>query len=79
MSYLLGKIPSPEEAKKLVLGLFDRLPGKALLVGPISMELGRSYGLNETFEILEELVRAGLLRRAERHEAPSRVLAYIKL
>jgi hypothetical protein len=75
----LGKKPSWEEAKKLVLGLFDHRPGKALLVGPISMELGWSYGLNETFDLLEEMVRDGLLRRALKHEASSRVLAYLKL
>lgn len=79
MSDLLRRKPSWVEAKKLALALFDRRPGIPLLVGPVSMELGSSYGLNETFTLLEELVRDGFLRHALPHEASSRVLAYVRL
>jgi hypothetical protein len=80
MTYSPPGKPTPEEARKLVLGLFARSYRKALLIGPISMELGRYYSLNETFWLLEEMLGEGLLRRARLGETElSDQAAYVKL
>jgi len=78
-SYPPGK-SSPVEARKIVLGLFKRWPGRAMLIGPISMELGCYYSLNDTFWLLEEMVGDGVLRHARRDEKEfSCQVAYVEL
>jgi hypothetical protein len=63
----------PAEAKEIVLELFGRDPDrKPLLIGPISMEIGGNYGLNETEKLLDQLVMEGVLRLATSSEMGSR-------
>jgi hypothetical protein len=77
-----GKGLEPLEARKVILSMFAKhgqYGEKPLLVGPISMEIGLNYGLNETEALLEEMVREGLLRRATSKELGSRDLkGYIR-
>jgi hypothetical protein len=66
-----GKGLGPEEARRIALALFDRRPEKPLLVGPVSMEIGQNYGLNETERLLDGMVQDGLLRVATATELGS--------
>src|SRR5271170_5061284 len=63
-----GKGLEPEEARKIVIELFKKRPDKPILVGPVCLEIGQNYGLNETEALLEEMVGEGILRRAHPKE-----------
>jgi hypothetical protein len=63
-----GKGLEPEEAKAIVVALFNRWPDKVILVGPVSLELGHTYGLKETEALLEEMTVEGVIRRARPEE-----------
>jgi hypothetical protein len=63
-----GKGVAPEEARKIALALFERDRGKPLLIGPVCVEIGQNYGLNETEKLLDEMVLQGLLRPATPRE-----------
>ena len=67
-----GKGLEPEEARKIALAMFERDPAKPLLVGPVSMEIGSNYGLNETEKLLDEMVSEGILRVATPKELGSK-------
>ncbi len=68
-----GKGLEPDEARKIVLAMFERDPAKSLLVGPISMEIGGNYGLTETERLLDQMVGEGVLRVATPKELGSKV------
>ena len=57
-----GKGYTPAEARRIALALFERDRSKPLLIGPVSMEIGHNFGLNETEALLDSLVVEGLLR-----------------
>ncbi len=63
-----GKGLEPDEVRSIVLSLFERDPARALLIGPVCMEIGRSYNLNETETLLDQMVLDGLLRPATKTE-----------
>lgn len=55
---------SREDAKQLALQYFHRHSERTVLVGQISLWIGRSYGLNESEDLLEEMVREGFIQPA---------------
>ena len=67
-----GKRIEPEEARKIALAMFEKYRDKPLLIGPVSLEIGYEYGLNETEALLDQMVVEGLLRRATERELGSR-------
>lgn len=69
-----GKGWEPGEARKLALEFFERNRGKPVLIGPVSMEIGLNYGLNETEALLDQLVVDGILRPATIAELGSKHL-----
>lgn len=71
-SLVHGRGWEPDEARKIALEMFERNKGKPLLVGPVSMEIGLNYGLNETERLLDELVVEGVIRLATPEELGSR-------
>lgn len=73
-SLVHGKGWEPEEARRIALEMFERNRGKPLLIGPVSMEIGLNYGLNETEALLDQLVAEGVLRSATPAELGSRRL-----
>lgn len=66
-----GRGLEPAEARKIALGFFETDPKKPRLVGPVSVEIGQNYGLNETEALLDGLVGEGILRHATAHELGS--------
>jgi hypothetical protein len=67
-----GRRVEPEEARKIVLCMFEKYRHKPLLIGPISLEIGCQYGLSQTEELLDAMVAEGLLRLATVEELGSK-------
>jgi hypothetical protein len=67
-----GKGFEPEEARAIALALFEKHRGKPILIGPVCLEIGQNYGLNETEALLDEMVREGILRDATPKELGSK-------
>ncbi len=70
--YYQGSGLEPGEARRIALAMFARRRGKPILVGPVCLEIGKNYGLNETEGLLDELVREGVLRVATAEELGSK-------
>jgi hypothetical protein len=69
-----GRGWEPDEARKIALEYFEKHKGKPLLIGPVSLEIGHNYGLNETEKLLDQLVSEGVLRLATHEELGSKRL-----
>jgi hypothetical protein len=67
-----GKGLEPDEARQIALAYFEKHKGKAILIGPVSMEIGQNYGLNETEKLLDAMVTEGVLRHATPEELGSK-------
>lgn len=56
------------EIRKLALECFQRHWDRPVLIGEVCLWIGRTFGLRDTEEILDEMVLQGILRLATREE-----------
>src|SRR5574338_732145 len=67
-SFLQGVEIDEAAARLLALEYFGRFEHRAVLIGQVSLFIGKGYGLNETEQLLESMVAEGVIRHATKKE-----------